>query len=108
MSADDLITSQMQNAQMAASAPQALNAAKKATPEQARAVGEKFEAQFLSQMLQQMFTGVDPKGGMFGGGHAEAMFRPMLMDEYAKLLVARGGLGVADQVAAQVMKSQEG
>lgn len=105
---NDLAASQLQNAQLAASAPRSATASKVSTPEQARAVGEKFESMFLSQMLNQMFTGVDPKGGLFGGGQAEAMFRPMLMDEYAKMLVDRGGLGLADQVAAQVIKSQEG
>ena len=75
---------------------------------QTRKAAQDFEAMFLSQMMQHMFSGLDETGGYFGGGHAEAMFRPMLLDEYAKLVTKRpGGIGLADNVMASLLQSQE-
>lgn len=89
-------------------------AARKSTPqharsvEQARKVAQDFEAMFIGQMMQHMFSGLDETGGYFGGGHAESMFRPMLVDEYAKMLSKRpGGIGLADKVMASLLQSQE-
>ncbi len=100
------------NAQFSASMDAA--AARKTMPqqarsvEQARKVAQDFEAMFVSQMMQHMFSGLDETGGYFGGGHAEAMFRPMLVDEYSKMLTKRpGGIGLADQVMASLLQSQE-
>jgi flagellar protein FlgJ len=74
----------------------------------AKAVGKQFESMFMSQMLNHMFTGIDQEKGLFGGGHAEAMFRPMLMDEYAKMIANRGnGIGLADQVTRAMLRHQE-
>ena len=97
----------VESAQIAASAPKALNAAHIATPEKAQAVGKQFESMFLSQMLQHMFDGIKTDGP-FGGGHAEEMFRPMLLDEYAKMISNRpGGIGLADQVTRSLLRHQE-
>lgn len=106
----DMLAAQAQTAtaQMAAGAPPAFLTAKTVSPEKAQEVGKKFEAMFLSQMLQHMFTGIDAENGLFGGGHAEAMFRPMLIDEYAKMISNRaGGIGLADKVATALLKHQE-
>ena len=90
-----------------ASAPRAVGT-KAATPEQARAIGKKFESMFVTQMLNHMFTGIDAEKSYFGGGQAEAMFRPMLMDEYGKMIANRGnGIGLADQVAKVLLSHQE-
>lgn len=95
------------SAQLAASAPKAV-AANAASPAQAKAVGKQFESMFLSQMLQHMFEGIKAENGPFGGGHAEAMFRPMLLDEYAKMISNRpGGIGLADQVTRSLLQNQE-
>jgi Rod binding domain-containing protein len=65
-----------------------------------------FEAMFLSQMFQHMFSGIQADG-LFGGGHAEEMFRSMMVDEYAKLVASRGGVGIADSVRGAMLKMQE-
>ena len=61
----------------------------------------------IGQMLQPMFNGLDADG-MFGGGEAEKMFRPMLVEEYAKAMSKNGGIGIADSVAREMMKLQMG
>lgn len=65
-----------------------------------------YEAMFLSQMFQHMFAGVSTDG-MFGGGHAEEMFRSMMVDEYSKLVSRSGGVGIADSVRGEMLKMQE-
>jgi len=95
------------SAQLSASAPAAINT-RAAGSEQAAKVGKQFESMFISQMLQHMFEGIKTENGPFGGGHAEAMFRPMLLDEYAKMITNRpGGIGLADQVTRSLLQNQE-
>ncbi|HTH17551.1 MAG TPA: rod-binding protein [Magnetospirillum sp.] len=94
-------------ADLAASAPRQVQT-KAASPEKARELGKKFEAMFVTQMLNHMFTGLDAEKSYFGGGQAEAMFRPMLMDEYGKTIANHGrGIGLADQVAKVMLSHQE-
>jgi Rod binding domain-containing protein len=71
-----------------------------------RKAASEFEAVFASEMLSHMFSGVGT-GGPFGGGHGEEMFRSLLVDQYGKALGRSGTLGIADQVAAQLIKAQE-
>jgi Rod binding domain-containing protein len=66
-----------------------------------------FEAQFLSQMLQPMFEGIEVSEP-FGGGHAEKMWQGMLVNEYGKSLAKSGGIGLADHVERQLLRAQEG
>lgn len=100
-------TTAASTAQMAAQAPRPL-AAKAGTPEQARALGKQFESMFVTQMLNHMFTGLEGENSYFGGGHAEGMFRPMLMEEYGKMIANRGnGIGLAEQVTKMLLSQQE-
>ncbi|MBL8691120.1 MAG: rod-binding protein [Rhodospirillaceae bacterium] len=69
---------------------------------QLKKVGQDFEAQFLSQMIGHMFSGIKADG-LFGGGNAEEMFRSLLTDEYGKSVARSGGIGIADQVVRSVM-----
>ncbi len=79
-----------------------------ASAEKTRATAKQFEAMFMTQMLNHMFTGLEQGDGVFGGGQAEAMFRPMLMEEYGKMIANRGnGIGLADQVSRVMLKQQE-
>ena len=96
-----------QNAASAATQPRSPVAAKISTPAQARKAGQDFEAMFIGQMMQQMFNGLQGEKVFGGGGSAEKMFRPMLVDEYAKLTAKRGGFGIADAVAHTLLKAQE-
>ena len=70
-----------------------------------RDTAEKFETQFLSQMLQQMFAGVETDGP-FGGGFGEEMFRSMMTDAMARQMTKAGGVGVADTVQREILKLQ--
>lgn len=68
---------------------------------------KEFESVFISQMLKPMFESVevDP---MFGGGHAEEVFRSMLVQEYGKNISTNGGLGFKDALMTQFQAYQEG
>lgn len=59
---------------------------------QARAL----EASFLSEMLS--YTGLGAAQEEFGGGIGEEQFSSFLRQEQANLMVARGGIGLAEQL----------
>lgn len=65
-----------------------------------------FEAQFISQMLENMFSTVDTKG-FLGGGDAEETYRSMMIDQYGKMISKAGGIGVADHVKREMLRLQE-
>ena len=67
---------------------------------------ESFEAFFLSRMMESMFEGVSTDG-MFGGGHAEKIFRSLLLDEYGKEMAKLGSVGVKDYVMQAILQMQE-
>lgn len=71
-----------------------------------RETAEAFEASFLSQMLKPMFEGLSTEAP-FGGGEAEGTWRGFLVEAMAKQAVRGGGVGLADQVVAQMIKMQE-
>lgn len=71
-----------------------------------RETAEAFEASFLSQMLKPMFEGLSTEAP-FGGGEAEGTWRGFLVDAMAKQTVRAGGIGLADQVVARMLKMQE-
>jgi flagellar protein FlgJ len=73
---------------------------------EARQVAEEFEAFFLSQMLEQMFTGVGDNNP-FGGGSGERAFRGLLNEEYAKVMARAGGLGLSDNLTTEILRYQE-
>lgn len=75
--------------------------------EAARAAAEQFEAVFLSQMLAPMFNTV-PTDGLTGGGHAEEVYRGMMVEEIGKEIAKQGGIGIADSIFREIIKLQEG
>ena len=77
-----------------------------ATAQRLRKQAAEFEQSFLNTMLQQMYTDV-PVDGLTGGGHAEEQWRGLLIDEYAKSMSGRGGIGVADMVYSEMLRLQE-
>lgn len=81
-------------------------AAKGMSAEKADELSREFEAQFISQMLENMFSTV-PVNEELGGGQGEEMFRSMMVDEYGKLISRSGGIGVADHVKRELIKLQE-
>lgn len=78
----------------------------RATPDDAMKVGRQFEQMFLSQMLAPMFAGLDTHGP-FGGGSGEEMMRSFQTDAFAQSIVSRGGIGLAQNVAREVLRLQE-
>ncbi|MCR9256850.1 MAG: rod-binding protein [Alphaproteobacteria bacterium] len=77
------------------------------THEDIRKKATEFEAVFISQMLAPMFQGADGSEGFFGGGHAEKMYQSMMIEEIGKEMASGGGIGIADQVARQLIQMQE-
>lgn len=67
---------------------------------------KEFEAVFLSEMMKPMFEGVKPNS-MFGGGKGEEIFSGMMRQEYGKMMSDRGGIGIAEQVKAEMIRMQE-
>ena len=67
---------------------------------------EDFEAFFITRTMESMFEGVSTDG-MFGGGHAEKIYRSMLFNEYGKVMAKTGGIGVKDEVMRSILQMQE-
>lgn len=78
----------------------------KASAEKIDQVARDFEAQFISQMLENMFSTVDTKSAL-GGSDEEEFYRSMMTDEYGKIISRSGGIGVADHVKREMLRMQE-
>lgn len=72
-----------------------------------RRAARQFETQALGILLQPVFATADTSRGPFGGGAAEAQWRPMLVDAYAAAAVRAGGLGIADAVHRELRRQAE-
>jgi flagellar protein FlgJ len=81
-------------------------AAPTADTRKAKEAAQEFEAFFISQMMDQMMSGIETNP-TFGGGHGETMWRSMLNQEYGKQVARRGGLGIADHVMKSMLQAQE-
>ena len=66
---------------------------------------QKFESQFLAQMIGHMFEGVETDGP-FGGGFGEQMFRSVMTDAMATQMTRAGGIGVSAAVQREMLKMQ--
>ena len=84
----------------------AMNTAKLQNQKEARAAAEDFEAFFLGRMAETMFEGISTDGP-FGGGHAEKVYRSLLMNEYGKAMAKTGTVGVANYVMKSILEIQE-
>nr|WP_296459848.1 rod-binding protein [Phenylobacterium sp.] len=71
----------------------------------ARDAADRFEGQFLSIMMQQMFEGVKTDGP-FGGGQGEEMFRSLMTEAMGKQMVQAGGIGLSDTIQREILKMQ--
>ena len=72
---------------------------------QIRETAQKFEASFLSIMLQQMFEGVDT-AAPFGGGPGETLFKSFMSEAMAGKMTQAGGVGIAASVQREMLKMQ--
>ena len=93
-------------ASMASQTPAA--AAPKATGDAAKAdaAAKEYESVFISQFLGSMFSGLKTDG-ITGGGQGEEMFRSLMVDQFSKSIVQRGGFGIADHMKAELLKHQQ-
>lgn len=91
-----------------AAAGTASSAASPKTADHAAAMrtAKEFESVLLSQFTSIMFSGIE-SDGPFGGGPAEDIYKGLLAEEYGKVLASSGGIGLADAVYREIIKSQE-
>lgn len=82
-------------------------AATAAAPPALRRAAQEFEAQILAQLLRPAFESADIGRSAFGGGAAEAQWRPMLLEAMAGA-AARGGrgVGIAEAVLREMLRAQ--
>lgn len=73
---------------------------------EARKTAEEFEAVFLGQMLQPMFANIEA-AEPFGGSSSERIWKAMQVEEYGKAMAKSGGIGLADAVFREILKTQE-
>ncbi len=71
----------------------------------AKEAAQNFEAMFLTNMFQEMFTGIDGDGP-FGGSGALKVWRSFMTDQYAKAFAKAGGIGIAAMVYDTILKEQ--
>lgn len=74
----------------------------------ATAAAQDFEAVYLADAFKDMFKGVsaDPLTGT--SDSSNETWRDMLMDEYARDFVSKGGIGIAAGIARELVRIQEG
>jgi Rod binding domain-containing protein len=101
MTALSLVTPQID----ATAAPAAATAAELARRGQIHATAQKFEASFLTSVLQTMFQSL-PTAPPFGGGAGEDMWKSFLAEAMAKDMARRGGVGVAHSVEREMLRLQ--
>lgn len=86
-------------------APTAASAADLAKRGQIQKTARDFETSFLNIMFQSMFKDVGADNP-YGGGEGEEMWKSFLTDAMAKQTVKRGGIGLSDTVAKEMLKLQ--
>lgn len=85
--------------------PSAASTADLAKRGKIKETADKFEASFLSVMMQSMFEGVKTSEP-FGGGQGEEMFKSLLTEAMAKEVSKAGGIGVSSVVQREMLKMQ--
>ncbi len=75
------------------------------TTDEAREAASEFEAVFLSQILATMTKELGGAGNVAGNGGD--VYQDMFNQEIAKMISRSGGIGVADTVLREMLKTQE-
>ncbi len=84
-----------------------MSAAETAKRAQIHQTSQKFEASFLSVMLNEMFSKDDDNvDKAFTGGSGAKMFQSMLAQSMADKMVTNGGIGLAASVQREMLKMQ--
>lgn len=71
--------------------------------QQVRAVAKEFEAVMVGQMFKAMRSSSSP--GLLDGGSAMRTYREMLDDEMSREMARGRGLGLADALVRELLKS---
>ena len=99
----DALSLDVAKATLNATAPKLPGAAQKNFDAAAR----DFEAVFIGQMFEQMWSEVKTDGPM-GGGTGEQVFRSLMIQDIGRQISAQGGIGLADAVKRELIAMQEG
>lgn len=65
---------------------------------------KELEAAFLSEMLSH--AGMSAMSEQFSGGQGEEQFASFLRGEQAKLMVEKGGIGLAEMIFQSLVKAE--
>ncbi len=99
----NLLTPTVSASTSTANAP--MSAAETAKRAQIHSTAQKFEASFLSVMMQSMTAGMKtPEIG--GGGAGEDMFKSLLAEQMAQQVTKSGGVGIAASIQKEMLKMQ--
>jgi Rod binding domain-containing protein len=93
-------------AALSAASSAASAASRVLSPDRIKAVSQEFESVFLSNMMEEMFAGVE-EDGPFDSGPGSSTWRSLRTEEFARSIAAAGGIGLADHVRNQLMALQE-
>lgn len=72
----------------------------------AREQAVELEGVFLQTLVKEMFASVKSEEG-FGGGYAEETWRGLQAEEMAGAMARAGGIGLADQIVADLLFVQQ-
>lgn len=75
--------------------------------EEIERVAKEYEEVAINKMLQQMNEGIKPDP-IFGGGHAEEIYRDMLITQHAKIIAETGGIGIAESIKKDMKRMNNG
>ncbi len=81
----------------------ALGGAGRAEDSRLREAAKEFEGIMVEMMVKAMRKNV-PESPLLGKSNARGIFQEMLDSEYVRLMVDRGGLGIADLLVDQLGK----
>ncbi|HEY7457855.1 MAG TPA: rod-binding protein [Xanthobacteraceae bacterium] len=76
------------------------------SPNRIKAVSQEFESVFLSNMMEEMFAGVE-EDGPFDSGPGGSAWRSIRTEEFARSIAAAGGIGLAEHVQSHLIALQE-
>jgi Rod binding domain-containing protein len=75
--------------------------------DKAKKTAQDFETMFLEQTLERVFASSGTEGPLGDNGTGGAVYRSMLVKEYAGGIVKSGGVGIATQIHRELLKLQE-
>ena len=94
--------------QAAKAVPSAIRNSPFAAPaDKAKKTAQEFETMFLEQTLERVFASSGTEGPLGDNGTGGAVYRSMLVKEYAGGIAKAGGVGIASQIYRELLKLQE-